>query len=169
MKLTIFFFLILIGGIYLVKEYAFIQTSNLAFIGGMLVWFSSILGLPFSVAYQIKEAFNLTYKQQKIYVVGIAISLITILILMNKYFLEYQAFKLENSNVVTFTKVDSVKYEKRGKLAPNLYFYYFYKVNGEQFYFNKENKEGFGIWQKILVKYDPDNPGNYKVLELEKE
>ena len=153
----------------MIKENAFIQQSNLAFLGAFAVLFSSIVGLPFTIAHQIKEAFDLTYKQQKIFVVGIAIFLITILVLINKHFLEYQALKLGNSNKVTFTKVDSVKYEKRGKLAPRLYFYYSYKVNGEQYNFSKENKEGFGIWQKILVKYNSDNPGNHKVLELRKE
>jgi len=168
MKLTIFFFLFLIGGIYLVKENIFLEASFIYLLGLLLVLFS-IFGLSFSLADQIKENFNLTYKQKDYFVIVIWILLVIILVSSYENYIKYQTYQLSINNKEITTKVDSVKYEKRGKLAPHLYFYYSYKVNGEQYHFSKENKEGFGIWQKILVKYAPDNPSNHKVLELKKE
>ena len=165
MKLTIFFFLILLAGIFLIKEHFFIQNSNLAFFGAIAVLFSSIVGLPFSIAQQIKEAFNLTYKQKDYFVIGIILFLITTLSLINKYYSEHQELKLQKSNQMTFTKVDSVKYEERGKLAPSLYFYYSYTVNGQEYHFSKKNDEPFETWQKIRVKYDPENPANHEIIK----
>ncbi|PIQ21852.1 MAG: hypothetical protein COW65_06610 [Cytophagales bacterium CG18_big_fil_WC_8_21_14_2_50_42_9] len=58
---------------------------------------------------------------------------------------------------MTFTKVDSVKYGERDKLAPALYFYYSYKVNVKKYHFIKKNEEPFETWQKIKMRYDLDN------------
>ncbi|PIQ21851.1 MAG: hypothetical protein COW65_06605 [Cytophagales bacterium CG18_big_fil_WC_8_21_14_2_50_42_9] len=82
MKLTIFFFLMLLGGIFMIKENAFLQHSRLALFGAIAVLFSSIVGLPFSIAQQIKEAFNLTYKQESFFIVEIILFLLTTLNLL---------------------------------------------------------------------------------------
>jgi len=164
MKLIIFFFAIFIGGILLVMDNAFKQGSMAAVLGCGLV-FSSIVGLAFSIAYPIKEKFVLNEKKWNWVVTGLIVVLVLISSLIYNLFFEYQEKKLNEKGKYVYGQVDSLAYERRGKLALNNYFYYSYKVNGYTFTRSTKNTCDFESFRKILIQYDPENPDNHKILK----
>jgi len=164
MKFIIFFLIILIGGMLLIKENAFVQGS-MAVVWGFTLVFSSVVGLSYSIAYPIKERYALNENRGNWVVIGLIGLLIYILSLFYRYFFEYEEKKLNELGKQTIGQVDSLAYERRGKLAPGNYFYYSYKVGEQTFNYSKRNNSSFESFQKLIIKYNPENPTNHIILK----